>query len=638
MAGEFKQGSIKEKIYKKFLDSTFKTIRDCKEADQYGNFDSFGNFTINAAGEALLKKLRQDCWNITDAIGEAFQFKESDKILSDDLIMFRHPGCENQGISLLNLVTAIAKILVDNKGFDIFENHKKNNNQSSQNIDGHSISFNGSYLSLDGEEIRVHHADSADRLNPNSPDWNTINRQINKGKEKILDEFNKTASKQFLSKKVDDVAQGLIKFAKGLKSYQLAEFIKGIRSYGNSIFSGNVTSDNFIKGIASGQGWGFYYDEDGNSVLEVRKLLVGMKAIFAMLEIRKLSFTAGNYTVSCAGSKIVKVNAINEFGKKVEHTNQDIYAYRCYELADDGTTRTQNEWRIGDQAICQTFNIKTGVYKNAHNKYYWRLVIGTGEEEINGKVYNYIDLANKLAVTITDEENKTHTCIGYNNTSDIPEEGDEIAQLGSQITSDRQGAIQFVATGDNAPSINIYHKINDYNLDSHLVIRLSPNGSVVKSDNWTITNDLGKTEHMTLNRGKWESGEYCHYDIVTHNGRTWLCIIPSGEKTTQEPTDEATDWIVFVEKGENAYNIQIITNSNTIKNHQGKAELQALVYDGKEEITNKIPENAFSWERTSKNSEDDKTWNSKHIGYGSKITITADDVFGSAVFSCILNY
>ena len=70
--------------------------------------------------------------------------------------------------------------------------------------------------------------------------------------------------------------------------------------------------------------------------------------------------------------------------------------YKCYAAADDGTTRTANWWHVGMMALCQTFNVKAGVTENLQNRYYWRLVVGTGQETLeDGKLYDYVMLSNK---------------------------------------------------------------------------------------------------------------------------------------------------------------------------------------------------------------------------------------------------
>lgn len=181
---------------------------------------------------------------------------------------------------------------------------------------------------------------------------------------------NYTASR-FLRKDIPDTADELITFLSGIALKNNT----GIDGEGNArlrkVVAEVLQSDDFKKGLLGGKGVGIY-DELGSKVMELDKLLVRQKMIIQELEIRKLSYVGGDQVFSSAGSKVVKVKTL---------LNGD---FRCYILADDGTTRTMNDWRIGDQAQFKTDNIKEGVYKNVSNRYYWRLVVNRGEEWMLG--------------------------------------------------------------------------------------------------------------------------------------------------------------------------------------------------------------------------------------------------------------
>ncbi len=177
-------------------------------------------------------------------------------------------------------------------------------------------------------------------------------------------------TKEFLSKLTPDIAQKLIKFLEGIT---VGDGSHGIDELGN-VIAESIKSLDFQKGVLDGTGYGIYTDEKGKSVAEIDKLLVRMKMIIQELEIRKLAYVGNDQIYSSAGSHINNVKRLPSGD------------YRCYMLADDGTTRTMNDWRIGDQAFCKTSNIKAGVYQNVANRYYWRLVINRGEEWLVGGV------------------------------------------------------------------------------------------------------------------------------------------------------------------------------------------------------------------------------------------------------------
>ncbi|WP_143919954.1 collagen-like domain-containing protein, partial [Bacteroides thetaiotaomicron] len=52
---------------------------------------------------------------------------------------------------------------------------------------------------------------------------------------------------------------------------------------------------------------------------------------------------------------------------------------------------------------------------------------------------------------------------------------------------------------------------------------------------------------VTAFKGEWKSGTYFYYDEVTHNGSTYICI---EDKTNQEPSETATDWLKHISKGD----------------------------------------------------------------------------------------
>lgn len=188
---------------------------------------------------------------------------------------------------------------------------------------------------------------------------------------------------------------------------------------------------NFRKGIKFGEG-GKVDILDGNSAkLTIDYLEVTKKATFTSLEIQEKTHVGGQMLVTPASLNC----------KRVEESEGH---YRCYfqTKGEDGD-EIFNQFAVGDQAVCQTFN-------SWGSKYYWRLVVGVGED--------YIDLS------------KTECDEG----SDIPSEGDKIIQLGNQVDEARQNAIVIAAHGDGSPYIIQYKGINSFELtDNKIVTKLS---------------------------------------------------------------------------------------------------------------------------------------------------------------------
>lgn len=202
-----------------------------------------------------------------------------------------------------------------------------------------------------------------------------------------------------LSSVHDDIAQGLIRFMQGLK---LGDGEKGIDAEGNAKLGNAVLGDVVVdrvhdakstpaeRVVVGAQGFDLYMGEDGKSHLYVDYFTARTKFFAASAEIRKVSYSGGTTIFSNAGSTLAKVVYI------FDATGSTVIAYKCYAAADDGTTRTMNWWHVGMMALCQTFNVKEQRDGKAlANRYYWRLVVGVGQEVLaDGRLYDYVILSN----------------------------------------------------------------------------------------------------------------------------------------------------------------------------------------------------------------------------------------------------
>ena len=204
----------------------------------------------------------------------------------------------------------------------------------------------------------------------------------------------KRSMQEFLSCKNNDTAQGLIRFMEGLK---LGDGEMGLDAKGGAKLSDVVVdrvhdakSTPADRVMVGAQGFDLYMGADGKSHMYVDYLVARAKFFAASAEVRKVSYSGGTTVFSNAGSTIAKVTYVfDAAGKKV-------IAYKCYALADDGTTRTMNWWHVGMMALCQTFNVKAHRDgKELANRYYWRLVVGVGQEVLeDSKLYDYVILSN----------------------------------------------------------------------------------------------------------------------------------------------------------------------------------------------------------------------------------------------------
>lgn len=316
-----------------------------------------------------------------------------------------------------------------------------------------------------------------------------------------------TLRQQFLSKKSDDTASGVINFLKGIKI--ASELIKSVLKENSEgeitdeaimsalrvikeiednneklkkiflrkdqedqtnyllkllggIISPFLTSPDFVTGMM-GAGMSFYSDENGDSVGWIDKLYVRKKAIFQLLSIMETELAGASFMFNASGAratitKVERIDAVPFFysdgSAKYYSDGSRAYVqpsahgavYRCYFLADDGEKAIENRFRVGNLVRSQSFNIKSGVYENVSNHYWWRLVTAVGD--------NWIE----VSVNHCDEG------------SDIPKEGDVVVQLGDISDTDFQSAIVLSAYGDGAPYLTFYQEINSYSLSERDIL------------------------------------------------------------------------------------------------------------------------------------------------------------------------
>jgi hypothetical protein len=440
--------------------------------------------------------------------------------------------------------------------------------------------------------------------------------------------------RHFLDRLHPDTARELITFLKGIAVGDGC----GIDGKGNAnlldIIASAVKSRDFHSGLLDGTGFGIYEDEHGKSVAEVDKLEVRQKATFAELEYRRLAFTTGDVGYTSAGGRIA-------FVKKTGN------AYRCYFLADDGEKRVANEWRVGDMATCRTTNLLSRTTKQAADRYYWRLVVNTGEETTGGKLYYFIDLSDiRGSLDLTTIDGKKHACVGMDTSTenDVPQAEDDIIQLGSQTDPDRQYAyILYVSEGKRVD----YAGINDYDLTRHIVNEFSPRGTTIRSDSFKVISGAGTgtSAPIVCDRGEWTGGTVAgHYDRFSYRGSLWLCTVGAGKTTTEEPSEKSMVWLRQVAQGADGAQgaapvmLDIYSDGgNFIRNGQGTVTLTAVVTKANVDITGTFPPACFSWLRHSGNAAYDEAWNNRHKGAGPVVTVGAEDVDKRTVFECVLD-
>ena len=223
---------------------------------------------------------------------------------------------------------------------------------------------------------------------------------------------------RFLRKDQDDRSVGKVASDKG---FEVGEYKEGVLGSGAAILM-----------------------KDGSSYGEVDFLKVRKKATFTSITVQELKHVGGEIVLSPAAMVCTRME-------------ERLLGYVCYFEKEDSDGRNiYNEFVVGDQARCQTFNLSpNGADDLVGNHYYWRLVTEVGDDYI------------VLSKTDCDTN------------SDIPKTGDNISQLGNRNDPERQNAIILSAYGADAPSYKQYKGINSYSLEGKEVTKLSPYGNVI---------------------------------------------------------------------------------------------------------------------------------------------------------------
>ena len=346
----------------------------------------------------------------------------------------------------------------------------------------------------------------------------------------------------FARKDQDETFKGKVGFKKDVNFEAAALFadvvtmLKKLKALGG-IETDDVRSANYDEDTQ--QGFGLSRTKNGGYRLSLSELEVWCKAIFHELEIRKLSYAGGNVYLSGAGSKIVHV-------EEQYSVSSVVTGWKCYLLADDGSTATQNLWRVKDQARCQSFNILEGKHEGVSNKSYWRLVTKVSTQPVTikaadgtalygGRLFDWVILS------ATD-------CMAG---SDTPAAGDTIVLDGASEDATRQGVLMLESTGNGTPRIVGLRGVSSYTHEGKEVFVFSPGGSKIVSSAIEWVSSAGDTIHLVNYRGEWQKGvSYGHYDQVNHNNALWTCVNPNG--CNSEPKDGTADWqkVLSGEKGE----------------------------------------------------------------------------------------
>ena len=424
--------------------------------------------------------------------------------------------------------------------------------------------------------------------------------------------------KRFLSKLTPDTAQELITFLKGVAFNNGA----AIDGEGNALLKA-IQTLGFEKTI---NGFGVWLDEKGRAHGQIDYLEVIGKAIFRSLQIDEYKHIGGNIVLSGANAVIEKVVPVSG-------------GWKCYLHTDDGDKAITNDWEPGDQALCQTFNIKAGVYENVSNRYYWRCVSAVAQKSATEKAY--------IVITADDAYRDKST------ENDAPMAGDNIVLCGHNTLWDvangidptlhrnRMNVTMITTSKEEGGTIEVYRNIHDFSLSKgNAIFHLSSDKIYMNSQRFEWISADGERIPNVIYRGDWTVGTVAaQYEAWYHNGGTWLSL---EDGNTDEPTEQSPKWKHYATKGEDGtspYTVQILSESggNIIHNGQGQIVLVATVLHGEQDITSSLLPNQFSWVIQSGNTDFDTAWNARHEAIGNRTTISAEEVNLKAQIDCIVN-
>ncbi|MCK6143378.1 hypothetical protein [Prevotella intermedia] len=442
-----------------------------------------------------------------------------------------------------------------------------------------SLSLLNGYLLENGNKIKAGYADKARDL------------------ETPVDD-------RFLSKLKSDTARGLINFLKGLT------------------FGDSIQNIGFAQGL---KGFKVWMDSYGKAHGQIDYLEVLGKAIFRSLQVDEYKHIGGNIVLSGANGVIDKVVRVEG-------------GWKCYLHTDDGEKAVTNDWEPGDQVLCQTFNIKAGVYENVSNSYYWRCASEVRQKTKDEEAY----------IVITDDDTYRDKSIENNE----PKAGDNIVLCGHNTLWDithhidptlhrnRMNVTMITTSKEFGGTIEVYRNVHDFSLSkSNATFYLSSEELFVNSQRFKWVSSDGERIPNILYRGDWVPGTVAaKYEAWYHAGGTWISL---EDNNTDEPTEHSPKWKKYAAKGEDGtspYTVRILSESggNVIHNGQGEIVLVATVFHGENDITAELLPFQFSWEIQTGNTDFDVAWNARHKAVGNRIIIRAEDVTLKAQINCLV--
>ena len=269
--------------------------------------------------------------------------------------------------------------------------------------------------------------------------------------------------------------------------------------------------------------------------------------------------------------------------------------YRVFFRRKNGEGRTIfNQFRVGDQAYCQIFNIDAGESEGFTNRYYWRLVVNTSnntsasydEETVTlMENFHFIDLSKSISDVSGDLRMDDHA-------GSVPKAEDPIVQLGyrrqagddDELVAERQGATLISGGGKYKRAIVMWEGINSFVLPNPRIF-FSPNRVDMVVDSLKIRTagtDKPVEQYVDDNQEQFEIFETGTNDIPTLNNEPYTSwSAAEKELYSTEPNNavvlnsEGRTWR-FVWNG-NTYAFEEFTDPWLLAQHK---ELKNILDDG----------------------------------------------------------
>jgi|GEM_PF-4207372 len=339
---------------------------------------------------------------------------------------------------------------------------------------------------------------------------------------------------------------------------------------GDVTFGKEGTDSEYVQGVKGAK----IYFANGGWHIDTDYLAVNKRMYAKSIQVDEVDHVGGQIILTDASCVADKVAETEEY-------------YRVYFRAKDGEGRkVYNQWRVGDQAYCQIFNIDKGITEDFTNRYYWRLVVGVG----SGDEFHYIDLSKSVCDLSGDlkMDNDAYT---------TPMPDDPIVQLGyrrqsgddDEFVKQRQGATMISGGGRQGRSIRMWEKIDSFRLPEPRVL-ISPSNVEMTLNKLHIKTagddeevkdvidyvkefqeqfhifELDTNEIPTLENEPyitWTEEEKVRYStspnnavVINADGRTWRFIVTDGVYSFEEFTDP---WLLAQHK-----DLQTILDDNII--------------------------------------------------------------------------